>query len=279
MIAWLPNIRIPAMLPVAGLTFLRVKSIFILSSRKVVQPGMSGIPPVASKTGAFNKPAKRPNSFGIKMQSKTVVMNKDYVTTGVLTFAEGDIIEVEIEDLKSFALGDQVKTTIYSTGGIHVFETHVVAKNRGSLILLNPPDHQDKFAERREHPRVQVAEEGKVCAIIESPAKERKDLEEPLHLTVNNVSVSGIGFTLFENVELEKSTQLELEMELGSKLQVTVEIVRREKTEYGYYYGAQFINISPDKLISLRAYVLKRQVETYYRKKEQDTYDEVHFKS
>jgi c-di-GMP-binding flagellar brake protein YcgR len=240
---------------------------------------MSVIPPAASKKGTFNIPAAKPSPFGIKMQSKTVVMKKDYVTTGVLTFVEGDIFEVEIQDLKSFALGDQVKITIYSAGGIHVFETHVVAKDRGSLILLNPPENQNKFAERREHPRVQVAEQGKLYAVIDSLTRQRKALEEPLNLTVNNVSISGIGFTLFENVDLKISTQLEMELELGATLQVTAEIVRREKAEYGHYYGAQFIDIAPDKLISLRAYVLKHQVEMYYRKKEQDKYDELQIKN
>lgn len=235
---------------------------------------MSVIPSASSGKGSKKNPIKKQNPFGIKMHSKTVVMKKDYVTTGVLTYVEGDIIEVEIADLKSFALGDQVKVTIYSTGGIHVFESHVVAQDRGSLIILNPPQNEDKFAERREHPRVQVNGEGKLYAIIDDLSKKREVLEEPLELTVSNVSISGIGLTLFGNTELKNSMLLEIEVELGSTLQVTAEIVRREKTEFGFFYGAHFIDLAADKLTSLRAYILKHQVESYYKKKEEDKYKE-----
>ncbi|MFC0216422.1 flagellar brake protein [Paenibacillus chartarius] len=212
----------------------------------------------------------KPNPFGIKLNSNTVVMKKDYVSTGQLTYVEGDIIEVEMSDLKSFNLGDKVKITIYSTGGIHVFESHVVAKANGSLIILNPPENNNKFAERREHPRIEVAEEGLLQAITEAKSQERRELEEPVNLTINNISISGIGFSMFGHFELANATQLEMEMKLSSTVPIQAEIVRREKKEYGYYYGAQFTNMSADQMNSLRAYVLKQQVETYYRTKEEN---------
>lgn len=217
----------------------------------------------------MNAKAKH-NPFGIKMQSKTVIMKKDYVSTGVLSYVEGDIIEVEMTDLKAFSLGDKVKITIYSTGGIHVFESTVVAKDMNSLIILNPPENHNKFAERREHPRIHIHEEGQVWAIIEARSKERKELEEPLPLTVNNVSISGIGFTLVGSFELPNSTELEMEVKLGGGVYVKAEVVRRQKTEYGLYYGAQFTQMSAEKLTSLRAYVLRTQVEAYYKRKEEE---------
>ncbi|KIL38156.1 hypothetical protein SD70_28170 [Gordoniibacillus kamchatkensis] len=236
---------------------------------------MSAMLSASSNNGSKKQPATKSNPFGIKMHSKTVVMKKDYVTTGVLAYVEGDIIEVETYDLKSFELGDQVKVTIYSSGGIHVFESHVVAKDRDSLIILNPPQNDNKFAERREHPRLQVFEEGKAYAIIDA-TKRREQLEEPLHLTVNNVSISGIGFTLLDNIELTSLMQLELEVNIGSAMNVTAEIVRREKAEFGYFYGAQFVDLAADKLTSLRAYILMHQVESHYRKKEEEKYNEAH---
>lgn len=231
---------------------------------------MSATPKTGKKTNGGKIASPKLNPFGIKMQSKTVIMKKDYVSTGVLSYVEGDIIEVEMTDLKAFALGDQVKITIYYTGGIHVFESHVVAKHMGSLIILNPPENQNKFAEKREHPRVHIHEEGKIRAIMEANTKERKELEEPLLMTVNNLSISGIGFTLFSNFELPNSTELEMEVKLGGELQLKAEVVRREKTEYGLFYGAQFVNMAADKLTSLRAYVLRSQVESYYKRKEEE---------
>lgn len=225
--------------------------------------------PKEQKSKGKLAPAKH-NPFGIKMQSKTVIMKKDYVSTGVLSYVEGDIIEVEMNDIKSFSLGDQVKITIYSTGGIHVFESNVVAKHIGSLILLNPPENHNKFAERRESPRVHIHEEGMLHTIVKARSKERMELEEPLPITVNNVSISGIGFTLFGNFDLANSTELEMNVNLGGELHVKAEVVRRETSEYGLYYGAQFVDMTAEKLTTLRAYVLRSQVESYYKRKEEE---------
>jgi c-di-GMP-binding flagellar brake protein YcgR len=231
---------------------------------------MAAIPSAAGKGGHNKKTGSFHNPFGIKMQSKTVVMNNDYVSTGVLTYVEGDIIEIELDDLKSFALGDQVKITIYSTGGIHVFESHVVAKNKDSIIILNSPENKDKFAERREHPRVQIEEKGILHAIVEAKTKLRRELEDPLDVTLKNISISGIGFQLYGQFALANSTELELEAVLGERLQVKAEVVRREKTEFGYFYGAQFTGMEQNQLNLLRAYVLTQQVEWYYRRKEEN---------
>jgi c-di-GMP-binding flagellar brake protein YcgR len=228
---------------------------------------MSAIPKVSGK-GMIHNP------FGIKMQSKTVVMNNHYVSTGVLTYVEGDIIEIEMSDLKSFALGDKVKITIYSTGGIHVFDSHVVAKNKDAIIILNPPENKDKFAERREHPRVQIEEEGILHTIVEASTKQRRELEDPLQVTLKNISISGIGFLLYGHFALANSTELELDAMLGERLHVKAEVVRCEKTEFGYFYGAQFTDMEQDKLNLLRAYVLTQQVGWYYRKKEEDKLNE-----
>jgi c-di-GMP-binding flagellar brake protein YcgR len=224
-------------------------------------------PAPVKKKKSFGFTVSQP-AYGILLQSKTVVEKQDYVSTGVLTYAEGDIIEVEMADFKVFPLGEKVKVTIYSPGGIYVFESNVVAKHQGSLMILNPPENQKKFAEKREHPRVQINESGFILSITDVRNNETKQLESPIELVVNNISVSGIGFTIQQMLELPKATKLEIEVNLGFPLQCTAEIIRREKTEAGVYYGAQFPDLKGEKLNSLRAYVLKTQVESYFVRKE-----------
>jgi c-di-GMP-binding flagellar brake protein YcgR len=209
---------------------------------------------------------------GILMHSRTVVEKSDYVTTGVLSYAEGDILEIEMSDVKSFGLGDHVKLTIYSPGGIYMMSSTVVAKDHNALMLINPPSNRSRFAEKRQHPRVPVSETGRLTSILGADGEPLSSYEDMI-LTIENISVSGVGFTLAESdIELAKETVVTLELELGSLIDCKAEIVRNESSGDGLLYlGAQFVEIEGSKINSLRAFVLKKQVEVHYsRKRDED---------
>ena len=78
------------------------------------------------------KETQEPN-MSILVHCRTVVEKKDYVSTGILTYAEGDMVEVEIGDYQLFDLGTIVKLTIYTPAGIFMFNTTVIAKDEGFL--------------------------------------------------------------------------------------------------------------------------------------------------
>lgn len=212
---------------------------------------------------------KNRSRSGILLQSRTVVEKKDFVSTGILSYAEGDIIEIEMSEFKAFHLGDQVKLTVYSPGGIYVFESTVVAKDHGALMVINPPHNQSRFAEKREHPRVKVNQSGVIVSIKEAEEIERL-LQNKVELTVQNLSISGLGFTVLENMGLDKNSKVSLVLDLGFMLQCTTEIIRTETTAEGYYYGARYVDLTPEKANSLRAFILKMQVESHYTLKKEE---------
>ncbi|MBP1153225.1 MULTISPECIES: PilZ domain-containing protein [unclassified Paenibacillus] len=212
---------------------------------------------------------KNRSQGGILLQSRTVVEKKDFVSTGILSYAEGDIIEIEMSEFKAFELGDKVKLTVYSPGGIYVFESTIVAKDHGALMVINPPHNQSRFAEKREHPRVKVNQSGVIVSIKEAEGIERL-LQSKVELTVQNLSISGLGFTVLEYMDLDTNSTVSLALDLGFTLQCTTEIIRSETTVEGYYYGARYVDLTPEKANSLRAFILKMQVESHYTLKKEE---------
>ncbi|NOU95006.1 PilZ domain-containing protein [Paenibacillus sp. LMG 31456] len=215
------------------------------------------------------KDEKYKSPAGILLHSRTVVEKDGFVSTGLLTYAEGDIIEVEIPEYKVFNLGDSVKITVYSPGGIYTFLSSVVAKHQGALIIINPPLNQNRFVEKRESPRVRVNQKGSLHAVSWLHLDEKQKLTDTIGLTVQNISVSGIGFVLSdEGFDLGSASVIEAELDLGFKLPIVAEIIRRESLFEGYYYGARYVDMEIERVTSIRAFVLKMQVESYFKEKE-----------
>jgi c-di-GMP-binding flagellar brake protein YcgR len=207
------------------------------------------------------------NPSTVLIHSRTVVEKNDFVSTGVLSYAEGDILEIEIPEFKVFDLGDAVKLTVYSAGGIFTFQSTVVAKDQGSLIVINPPQNRRRFIEKRSNPRIEVNEKGKIHSMTSQDTNEKQSLNNAVGLTVHNISVSGLGFAIKEQLDLGNSMVIEAELDLGFQMPCIAEIIRREKIENGYYYGARYVEIAADKANSLRAFVLKKQVEIHFSRK------------
>ncbi|TXK76012.1 PilZ domain-containing protein [Paenibacillus sp. N3.4] len=215
--------------------------------------------------------SKEGNDSDVLIQSKAVLGKADFVATGVLTYALGDIMEVELPEFDIFRLGDKVKMTIYSKSGLFVLETTVVAKDHGSVIVINPPENRKKFTEKREFPRIDVIQEGLLFGLQDSNKRNKHQFDDPVGIAIKNVSMSGLGFTIENNLIVEKIVQkhsyLEVEINLGFLLSCTMEIVRKEKVETGFYYGASYIQFPDEKINPLRGFILKNQIESYFVQK------------
>jgi len=218
--------------------------------------------------------SKEGNDTEVLIDCKAVLEKKDFVTTGVLTYALGDIIEVELPQFDVFQLGDKVKITVYSKSGLFVFETTVVAKELGSVIVINPPENRRRFTEKREFPRVNIEQEGLLHSLHDTQKKNKHLFENPVVISIKNISMNGVGFSIYDNsiVEkiVEKHLHLQVELDLGFSLPCVTEIVRKETRESGIYYGAKYIEVPDTKLNALRAFILKNQIETYFVDKKEE---------
>lgn len=204
----------------------------------------------------------------IMEQCRTVVEKKEFVSTGIMTWAEGDMLEVEISDFNRFQLGESVKLTVYTPAGIYMIASTIVGKDTGSLMIINPPENQRKFQDKRRYPRVEVDKTGTVASIIKrSGSDSRVVLPRPVPFQIRNISLSGIGFTMPEDLKLDASTSVGLEIDVGAIIPCTAEIIRSETAEEGIYYGARYLQVADDKLNSLRAFILREQIAAHSRTK------------
>lgn len=224
-------------------------------------------PPSIQKTTYTE--TKEKSSVKVLLHSRTMVEKKDFVSTGILTHIEGDIIEIEIPEYQVFSLGDEVKLTIYSPGGIFVFQSTVVAKDNGSVIVINPPQNQKRFLEKREHPRIDISHRGRLVSVNGTPLE--AEYGGSLEFIVNNVSLTGVGFSTMVNVGVQKFDTVEVEMDFDFKMVCKAEIIRIEnQIETEYYFGAKLTEIPEDKQNSLRAFILRHQVKTYFGSKKKE---------
>lgn len=200
------------------------------------------------------------------IHSRTVLEKKGFVTTGVLTFAEGDIFEVEIAEHEVFALGEQVKVTIYSPVQLFNYTTTIVAKSHGAIVLIVPPDIRTKFGEKRTYPRVDLELISRVGAVrLDGSAVERA----PDFCTITNISEGGVGIRLVSAPAIPFQAEVDLAIELDFKLFCSVQIVRAEENEETetVTYGAEFVRINSKAQQALRAFILVKQLEKYYKSK------------
>lgn len=211
--------------------------------------------------------SKEGNDPNTLMNSETVVEKIDFVSTGILTYVQGDIIEIEIPQFDVFQLGDKVKLSVYSKTGMFVFETTVVAKDFGSLIVINPPENRKRFTENREFPRVSLESGGMLHGLHDMTRNKKQSFDAPIHFSLQNISMSGLGIMFSYDLGITSQSHLEVELDLGFLLTCKAQIIRKERQTSGIYYGAEYIEVPKEKTNALRAFILKNQVETYFVQK------------
>lgn len=198
----------------------------------------------------------------ILVHCRTVVEKRDFVSTGIMSHVEGDMLEVEISDYTRFDLGENVKLTVYTPAGIYIIPSTIVGKDTGSLMVINPPENQRRFSEKREFPRVEVEGTGMLAAVASGEGNPQI-FENPVPILLRNISLSGIGFAIAADRALDVNSQVEMELDIGTSIPCTAEIVRSQPESEYMYYGARYIRIPDDKLNSLRAFILCQQITAH----------------
>ncbi|PZD96412.1 PilZ domain-containing protein [Paenibacillus sambharensis] len=211
--------------------------------------------------------SKEGSDITVMLNCKAVVEKKNFIATGVLTYAAGEIIEIELPQFGVFELGESVRIMVYTGAGIYVFQSRVLAKAESALVIINPPENRRRFLDKRQEPRVPVQASAQVLSIYEGPRKTERVLPEPLQVQLDNISLTGTGFVVDMELPLQINTFVKLDIDLGFSLSCRAEIVRKAKESAGLVYGLRFEELSAEHTGKLRAFLLKSQIETYYEEK------------
>ncbi|MCR8846294.1 PilZ domain-containing protein [Paenibacillus sp. SC116] len=203
----------------------------------------------------------------VLLHSRTVIQGESTVATGVLSYIEGDLMEVELPEYEQFELGEQVKITMYSPVGMFTFMTKIIARHLGSLLFVNPPQHQKKFADKREHPRVEARNSGIASIFKSSDGNGSDDQLSQMTIDLLDISLNGLGFLVAPHCEWKIGHKLNVELDLGFKLQAEVYIIRQEQKESALMCGGTLELMDNRTSRALRAFILRRQVEIYVHSK------------
>ncbi|RAP75320.1 PilZ domain-containing protein [Paenibacillus montanisoli] len=217
--------------------------------------------------------------FALKalLHSRTTVEKEGYVSTGVLSYAEGEMMEIELSEYKNFELGDPVQLTVYSPVGVHRLQTTIIAKAEGAVAVIITSRLLAGLEEKRESLRVEVDMKGTITRTctqeVERSNGEKTviDIEDNFDVAVRNISDSGIGFSLMTGEALQKGETLKAVLFIGFRLNCQLEIIRSEESGEWGYYGARFHELDEQRQRALRAFLLKTQVEAYFMGKQERT--------
>ncbi len=194
------------------------------------------------------------------VERTVVVEKKSFMSTGTVAYVEGDIIEIELPQATYYRPGDPVKLVIYSSTGMITLQSSVLAVEQGVLVTLNPPEYQ-KQLQKRGHPRLEIATAGAIETMREAHQSNPIVFPEPVPFRVENISLGGVGFVIEQPIVLRERTVLDVELEISGLLKGCLSIQHSKKAENGTYYGAMFVNLPDSSKISLRGYILRKQIE------------------
>lgn len=211
--------------------------------------------------------SKEGNDVGVLVEAKVAIEKRNFVATGVITYVLGEIIEIELPQYDLFQLGEQVKLIIYSRSGMFVFQSTIIAKHNGALMVLHPPENRRRFNDKREHPRVTVDCSGTLHAMRDPRNRQEWQMSSPVGFAVDNLSMGGLGLMLTVDLGITRTWTLDVRLDLGFPLACGLEIIRIDKSEGGFYYGASFRGLPQEQASTLRAFILKRQIESHYEQK------------
>lgn len=198
--------------------------------------------------------------LNVLLHCRTVVESTDSLSTGVMTHVEGELFEVELHDFDKYELGENVKLTVYSPAGLQTIQSIVFAKYEGAIALIQPPNVQKRFKERREHPRVNVNGNIQVYSVQDETGEERK-FDHPLTFAVQDISLSGIGISAPDTAQIYRNMKLKANVELEFGFNCELEVIRRERQDDKLLIGAKMQVIEQEMMRPLRAMILKQQVE------------------
>jgi len=194
---------------------------------------------------------------------------KDHHTnTGIVNFIQGDLIEVELEmsQQEAYKLGSLVKCTLYSGMGIRVFHTSIVAKTAEAIMVLNHPVILEMLHEKREYYRVEVNEKGVIRSVRGTGDRGDTPLPTPVEIRIADISQGGIRFQCEDAATrgIAENDIVHTKIELVQSVECTLQVVRRDKSDGdggAVTLGAKFVQINDTYLNSIRAYVLRKQIE------------------
>jgi len=192
-----------------------------------------------------------------------------YKEHGIISFAEGNYLEVQMFVPKQLTIGDNVQCRIVgeSSHPLELFFTHIVAKKKDSIILLLPSTLKERWIIAREAPRIRLQGEGSISAVSFNGGRPLIELTKPSAITLHDISEGGIGFSTDLYIRENGLAQLCFKL-TGKKIYIEVQINKLtfDIKEQVTYYGASFTDDNSTYREIIHSYIVQNQLKQLLEK-------------
>jgi c-di-GMP-binding flagellar brake protein YcgR len=187
---------------------------------------------------------------------------------GKVTYEEGDLLQVVFDEQIDLPVGDPVNCMITRNyEEMHTFEGVILARDEKRLIVFHSPTAIEYKEQRRRYPRFDVSWKGWIR--VPGTEKPKATLVYP-SVNVVNVSLGGLAFRFDQKLPMK--TRIPFYTELYGRnreegeVKAHLEVMHMKDEADSYLYGCKIVEIDSKSLLTLRKYLLQRQLEELKKK-------------
>jgi c-di-GMP-binding flagellar brake protein YcgR len=197
------------------------------------------------------------------MESILQIRKGKQLFEGSVTYEEGDLIEAVFPDQVEVTVGDQLpclRTSNYDT--ISNFEAVVLAKERNRLFLFHSPTVLEFREQRRRYPRFDMDVKGWIQYQPVDPAVDNVFSYQKVDLV--NLSLGGLAIRTNKPVPGKRKLFFYVELYGRNRadgiVQAELQVIHERVEGPHYFYGCKIVGISSRYFLTLRKYLLQRQL-------------------
>ncbi|NGQ96670.1 PilZ domain-containing protein [Brevibacillus sp. SYP-B805] len=182
---------------------------------------------------------------------------------GKVTYEEGDLLQAVFDEKVDLPVGDPVSCMITRNfEQMHTFEGVILAKDDNKLIVFHSPTAKEFKEQRRRYPRFEVNLKGWIR--LPGTEQEKSILFYP-SVELVNISLGGLAFRFDQKIPLKARLPFYTELygrgREDGEVKAHLEVTHAREDEGAMLYGCKIVEIDSKNLLTLRKYLLQRQLE------------------
>lgn len=183
--------------------------------------------------------------------------NGEYITTGHIVEFDSEHIKIRTKNEYSAYILNKVNISIFnSTKGECKYSGNILETDEKNIIFNNI--ELLSSVQKRSNTRVGKMIKYRITNFFKD--KKLETLEQPIDITMLNISAVGLYFSCVEDLALGFTFQLVFN-ETKKPLYLEVEILRKDKYACSFNYGCILKSISSKEMDEIFQFVLKEQIE------------------
>ncbi|MCM3781865.1 hypothetical protein M3231_02655 [Neobacillus mesonae] len=192
----------------------------------------------------------------VLLESLVMIRTKDNTLGGRISYIDGEVFEIELNDNRPVSLGESIGITIYAEGLI-TFDTYPIGFYRKHLLCILPPPIQKRIFQRRKDVLLPVHHLTCIITTTHKHSAVGMDTDEAgILCDIKNLSQQEVLFT--SDLPLELSTSDTVIMAMGDDLIFDAVIKHKKLSGGNPLYLAELQGVTKSKKQMLRSLIINQ---------------------